>query len=171
MYVIGLFSDPRDAQRAIADLRDLGLAGEDVSVIMPSRDEAEAAADGTGAAPREVAPTAALGGLLGGFAGWLVGLAALTVPGVGPLLAAGTFGTAMAGAGLGVGLGALAGALGDMGVPDEQREALEREVAAGKTLVSVRAGERGDEVAALLARHGAADPSTPSIPVIPPGPA
>jgi hypothetical protein len=171
MYVFGLFNDPRDARRAIAELRDLGVAGEDVGVVMPSREEAAAAADGTGAAPREVVPTAALGGLLGGFTGWLVGLAALSVPGVGPLLAAGTFGAAMAGAGLGVGLGALAGALGDMGVPEGQREALEREVAAGNTLVSVQAGERGDEVAAVLARHGATDPSTPSIPVVPPGPA
>ena len=171
MYVFGLFANPNDARNAIAELRDLGFAGEDVGVVMPSREEAEAAAEGTGAAPREVGPTAAIGGMLGGFAGWLVGLAALSVPGVGPLLAAGTFGAAMAGAGLGVGLGALAGALADMGVPEEQRAALEREVAAGNTLVSVNAPDRRDEVDALLARHGAVDPATPSLPVVPPGPA
>jgi hypothetical protein len=149
----------------------VALAGEDISVVMPSRHEVEAAADGTGAAPSDVAPSAAIGGVLGGFAGWLVGLAALSVPGVGPLLAAGTFAATMAGAGLGVGLGAIAGALADMGVPEEQREALEREVAAGNTLVSVRADGRDAEVGALLSRHGAFDAAVLTIPVVPRGPA
>lgn len=149
----------------------MGLAGEDVGVVMPSREEAEAAADGTGAAPRDVAPSAAVGGLLGGFAGWLVGLAALSVPGVGPLLAAGTFAATMAGAGLGVGLGAIAGALADMGVPADQSDALEREVAAGNTLIAVRADGRESEVRELLARHGAFDAISQTLPVVPPGPA
>ncbi|HEV8634141.1 MAG TPA: low temperature-induced protein [Chloroflexota bacterium] len=174
-YAIGLFSTGEAARAAIEELRARGFAGGDVSVLMPTPEEREAAAGGTGAAPEQrVAASAALGGMIGAFAGWLVGLAALSVPGLGPLLAAGTFATAMAGAGVGVGIGAFVGALADMGVPPGEAEWFEREVRAGNTLVSVRAGERRAEALEVLNRHGAYDATTGALrppPVAPPGPA
>jgi hypothetical protein len=38
------------------------------------------------------------GGILGGLAGWLVGVGALAIPGVGPIIAKGALGTALSGA-------------------------------------------------------------------------
>jgi hypothetical protein len=172
-YAIGLFSTREAASAAIAALRERGFAGGGVSVLMPAPDEQAAAAAGAGRAPEQVGVSAALGGMVGAFAGWLVGLAALSVPGLGPFLAAGTFATAMAGAGLGVGVGALVGALADMGVPPDQAEWFEREVRAGNTLVSVRAGARRAEALEVLNRHGAYDATTGPLrppPVVPPGP-
>jgi hypothetical protein len=173
-YALGLFSSRDAARSAIQELRSRGFGGGDVSVLMPTPEERDAAAAGTGAAAEQVGGSAALGGMIGAFAGWLVGLAALSVPGIGPLLAAGTFATAMAGAGVGVGVGAVVGALADMGLPDDQAEWFEREVGAGNTLVSVRADGRRDEALEILRRHGAYDPATGPLrppPVVPPGPA
>jgi hypothetical protein len=51
--------------------------------------------------------------------GWLVGIGALAIPGVGPFIAAGPIMAALAGAGVGAAVGGLAGALVGMGIPEE----------------------------------------------------
>jgi hypothetical protein len=97
------------------------------------------------------------GGILGGLGGWLAGIGALAIPGIGPFIAAGAFGSALGGAALGAGVGAVAGALVGMGIPEEEAKYYEEEVRRGGTLVVVKAGSRVDEASMILRRFGAYD--------------
>jgi hypothetical protein len=105
------------------------------------------------------------GAALGGLGGLLVGLGALTIPGIGPVIAAGPLATAIAGlAGAGAGAlaggaaGGLLGALMDMGLPEEQASYYAEGVRRGGTLVAVRASdERHDQLHATLARFDPVD--------------
>lgn len=173
--VVGVFRARADAQRALEALRDAGFAGDAVSILTQNPDggpsgglpgntptrghptdsasePADAPAAGTAATTGAVA-----GGVLGGVAGWLLAAGALVLPGVGPLLAAGALGAALAGAAVGAGLGAVAGALGTLGIPEEEARWYEEEVRGGGTLVTVGAGRRFDEARRILRDHGAYD--------------
>lgn len=85
---------------------------------------------------------AGVGGAAGAATGFLVGLGAMTVPGVGPVVAAGWL---ISGAVAGALAGGLAGALADAGVPETDAERHAAALEAGRTVVSVRALD--DEIA------------------------
>jgi hypothetical protein len=170
--VVALFDTVRQAERAVRDLRDHGIMDRDISLM---------AADAAGNYARDLGTTgterrmqgdgegastgAGIGAALGGLGGLLVGLGVLTIPGVGPILAAGPLSTALAGL-LGAGAGALAGgvaggligALVDAGVPEQEAEYYAEGVRRGGTLVAVHAAEgREDEVRDVLRRHDPVD--------------
>jgi uncharacterized protein (TIGR02271 family) len=162
--VIGLFDRFEDAQAAVQDLRSEGFTGDDISMV--SRDasgeysryfegdrgeETQNIADGAAAG-------AGIGAVLGGLGGFLVGLGALAIPGVGPVLAAGPLAAALAGAGLGAVAGGLLGALIDMGIPEEHAEYYAEGVRRGGTLVVVRApDDQADRVVSILNNHNPID--------------
>src|SRR2546423_12210138 len=102
--VVGVFEDTSTAQRAIEALKADGFDAEDISILAPDRGHAERVAEETGThAGGGAATGAVLGGVLGGLGGWLVGIGALAIPGIGPVIAAGAFATALGGAALGAG--------------------------------------------------------------------
>lgn len=155
---VGVFRDSDDARAAIGALKDADFRGDDISLLMPDRDEARDMAAETGTKAGEGAATGLVaGGILGGLGGFLVGIGALAIPGVGPFIAAGAFATALGGAAVGAGVGAIAGALIGMGIPKEEAEYYEGEVRGGRTLVAVRAGPRIDEADKILHDFGAYD--------------
>jgi uncharacterized protein (TIGR02271 family) len=155
---VGLFHDPEDAREAIGALKDAGFHGDDISVLMPDRGQTRDMAAETGTKAGEGAATGLVtGGILGGVGGFLVGIGALAIPGVGPFIAAGALATTLGGAAVGAGVGAIAGALIGMGIPKEEAEYYEGEVRGGRTLVTVRAGARMDEADAILHDFGAYD--------------
>jgi hypothetical protein len=159
--VVGVFRDPERARDAIAALKDAGFRGDDISILMPNRADAESLAAETGTSAGAGAATGAVaGGILGGLGGWLVGIGALAIPGVGPFIAAGAFATALTGAAIGAGVGAIAGALIGLGIPEEEARYYEEEVRGGRTLVAVRADGRYDEAQSVLRRYGAYDIQT-----------
>jgi uncharacterized protein (TIGR02271 family) len=97
--------------------------------------------------------------------GLLVGLGALTIPGIGPVLAAGPLAAAVSGlVGAGVGAvagaaaGGLLGALVDMGIPEEQAGIYAEGVRRGGTLVTVETEDRDlDRVRDVMNRHDPVD--------------
>jgi hypothetical protein len=156
--VVGVFDDSEQARDAIEALKDGGFAAESISILTPDRHATQAIADETGSHAGSGAATGAVaGGILGGVGGWLVGIGALAIPGIGPFIAAGAFATAIGGAAVGAGLGAVAGALVGMGVPEAHARYYEGEARAGKTLVTVRADGRYDDAQRLLRDNGAYD--------------
>jgi uncharacterized protein (TIGR02271 family) len=156
--VVGVFEDREDARAAIEGLKDAGFSGDAISILSPDKQATQEIAEDTGTHAGSGAATGALaGGILGGVGGWLVGIGALAIPGIGPFIAAGAFATAIGGAALGAGVGAIAGALVGMGVPEEHAEYYEGEAKAGKTLVTVRAGDRYDDAQQILRNGGAYD--------------
>src|SRR5919206_4015363 len=156
--VVGVFHERDDAREAIEALKDADFAPDTISILSPDKQATEDIAEETGThAGSGAAAGAVTGGVLGGVGGWLVGIGALAIPGIGPFIAAGAFATALGGAAIGAGVGAIAGALVGMGVPKEEAEYYEQEVKGGGTLVTVKADGRYSEAQQLLRQCGAYD--------------
>jgi uncharacterized membrane protein len=95
--------------------------------------------------------------LLGGLAGWLIGLSTFAIPGVGPFIGAGALLSTFGGLAVGAGLGAIAGALVGMGIPEDEARYYEQEVRGGRSLVAVRDSHRAGEADQVMHRHGGYD--------------
>jgi hypothetical protein len=75
--------------------------------------------------------------VLGGTLGWLVGVGALAIPGLGPFIAAGPIVGALAGVGAGSVVGGIVGALIGMGMPEYEAKRYEGQIRRGGILMSV----------------------------------
>ncbi|HXV99137.1 MAG TPA: hypothetical protein VEC93_12005, partial [Anaerolineae bacterium] len=113
----------------------------------------------------EGAAVGAVGGAtVGGLTGLLMGIGAIAIPGIGPVLAAGALGTALASALAGAGVGAAAGAvtggivgaLMDVGIPEEDAHFYAEGVKRGNVLVTVHADDTRASIAAGIMRQAGA---------------
>lgn len=138
-----VFDNQMQAEKAVSQLRNAGVSDSSISLIA-QREEGERAiaTDGSGEeVAKDVIGTAALGA----GAGTLLGIAALAIPGVGPLVAAGAIastaipGAALTGAAIGAAAGGLTGLLKDHGVSDEDAGYYEDSINQGGVFVSVNA--------------------------------
>jgi hypothetical protein len=102
--------------------------------------------------------------VIGGALGWLVGIGALAVPGLGPFIAAGPIMAALAGVGVGGAVGGFTGALVGLGIPEYEAKRYQGRLEKGGILVSVHC-ETSDEIdraKKVLERTGAEDVSATS---------
>ncbi|MDQ2898196.1 MAG: general stress protein [Acidobacteriota bacterium] len=147
--VVGLFDTFTEAQQVARDLQRRGFSREDISVVANDATGEHANADPADAG-------AGTGAAIGGVAGLALGLVALAIPGVGPIIAAGALATALTGAGIGAVAGGLIGALTHMGVPEDDASYYSEGVKQGGALVMVKAeGDRADRAASIIERSGA----------------
>jgi hypothetical protein len=101
---------------------------------------------------------AAGGAVVGGLTGLLIGLGALAIPGVGPIVAAGPVLASLTGAGIGAATGGLLGALVEWGIPESEAGYYTEAVRRGGTMVAVRADEqRVNEVTGILNTYNPVD--------------
>ena len=163
--VFGIYSTREDVESAVGQLKAQGFRATDISILFPqnigSKDLAHERAT---KAPEGAAAGAGSGAVIGGALAWLASIGALSVPGVGPLLAAGPIVAALAGAGAGGAIGGVAGALIGYGIPEYEAKRYESRVKDGGVLLSVHCAT-SDEIARvkeLLKRTGADDISTAS---------
>jgi hypothetical protein len=157
-----LYDNVTDAQNAVRDLVNNGFARENISVVATDPAGEYARYEGEAFTEGETLDGAATGAVLGGMAGLVVGLAALAIPGVGPVLAAGPLASALVAAGVGAGIGAAAGgligALIDMGVDEEQATYYAEGVRRGGTLVTLQTDDpRVDEAMDILDSYDPVD--------------
>src|SRR6202011_1473118 len=110
-------------------------------------------------APEGVATGAAGGAVLGGALGWIVGIGALAIPGLGPFIAAGPIMAALAGAAGGAAAGGLTGGLIGMGMPEYEAKRYEGKVKDGNILLSVHTddSEERDRAKQIFEDGGAED--------------
>ncbi|MEH1932698.1 MAG: histidine kinase [Nostoc sp.] len=143
---VGVFSNRRDVENALHELKNVGFDMDRVSVITQDGDKDDIAGaevrDRVGDKSDEGAKVgAATGGALGGLTGLLVGLGTLAIPGIGPIMLAGaaatTLATTLAGAGIGAVAGSLLGALIGLGIPEERARVYDERVRRGHYLVIV----------------------------------
>jgi hypothetical protein len=156
---VGVFKDPLGARDALADLKGAGFKADDIGLAVLHAPDAEDADLPDDVRHFRVDETTGIlaGGIVGGVAGWLLGAAAVAVPGLGALLAAGALVGAVGGAGLGAAAGGLIGMLVDHGLSHEEAEYYHEQVRLGATMVTVRDRARADEAQAILVKHGAHD--------------
>jgi uncharacterized protein (TIGR02271 family) len=154
--VIGLFDRMDDARQVVQALIDHGFERDDISLV--SRQEGEYVTERGDERTSGAAVGAGAGAALGGISGLLVGLGALAIPGIGPVIAAGPLVTTLAGAGLGATAGGIIGALTDLGVPEEEAHYYAEGVRRGGVLVAVDTDDRrADHAAEIMERAGAID--------------
>jgi hypothetical protein len=108
------------------------------------------------------ATISAVNKLLGGGLGWLLGIGAVALPGLGPFIAAGPIMAALAGAGVGGAVGGLTGALIGMGIPEYEAKRYEGRVKDGGILLSVHSDDSQwtKKAKEVLERTGAQDVSS-----------
>ncbi len=148
--VVGIFNNEEKAIRAIEGLKAQGYTDGEISVITQNTDTYDAIKTRTGLdletandATDGALAGAATGGALGGIGGLLLGLGALAIPGVGPIIAAGPIASALVGALAGGAVGGLAGALVDYGIPEVEAKDYEQRINQGDVMVLV---DEGDDV-------------------------
>ncbi|MCF2151283.1 histidine kinase [Desmonostoc muscorum LEGE 12446] len=141
---VGVFSNRRDVEHALHELKNAGFDMNRVSVITRDGEGDDIAGaevrDRVGDKSDEGAAVGAVsGGALGGLTGLLVGLGTLAIPGIGPIMLAGaaatTLATTLAGAGIGAVAGSLLGALIGLGIPEERAKVYDERVKRGQYLV------------------------------------
>lgn len=166
--VTGVFKSQDDAERALNELRNLGIPEKRIGIVRPGsapgRLEAGVPVTDTEEPGMGRAMGAAVGGAMGAAGGATAGLAiaSLAVPGIGPLVAFGMVGAAL----LGI-VGAAAGsAVGDQaeeelgeGIPHEDVYLYEDALRHGHSIVIayVEEGDQADRAAEAMQSAGAED--------------
>ncbi len=161
--ITALFDDKAVARGAVNELVDSGFDSNQISLISQA-DSNEATTPTTNlhasatTETKTIVHDAGIGAVVGGAGGLILGLAALAIPGIGPVIAAGPIVAALAGLGVGAATGGLVGAMEDMGLSYEQLEYYAEGVRRGNTLVTVHADEANiDKAQEIIKRHHPVD--------------
>src|SRR5256886_12312828 len=110
--VFGIYPTYGAVDGAVESLRASGFRNTDISVLFPENVGTKDFAHEKGTKAPEGATTGAgTGAVVGGTLGWLTGIGALAIPGLGPFIAAGPIMAALAGASVGGVVGGVTGAL------------------------------------------------------------
>ncbi len=174
---VGTFSNHQDAEVALRELKTSGFPMDRVSVVGRDIDR-HTDVSGAGASDRLTDATeraahdteadegvkkgAVAGGTLGGLTGLLVGLGALAIPGVGPVMLGGAVATALAttlsGSAIGAAAGGLVGGLVGLGIPEDRAKVYGDRVSRGEYLVMVDGSDDDIQRAeAILSHRGIQD--------------
>jgi len=156
--VVGVFNSVTDAQRAVSALESEGISRDQISVIANKNAAGYETGEGVDKAS-DVVADAGIGAAIGGVGGLLLSVAgAITLPVIGPILAAGPIAAALTGAGIGAAAGGLVGALTESGVPEEDAKYYAEGVRRGDVLVTVNTDSSNvDRVSDILDRYDAID--------------
>jgi hypothetical protein len=152
-----------EAEDIVEELKVAGFANDQISVLLPDKQGTrDFAHEQHTKAPEGAATGGAAGGVIGGVLGWLAGVGALTIPGVGPLIAAGPIMSALAGLGAGAAVGGISGALVGMGIPEFEAKRYEGKIKGGNILISVHSddAEQRETAKDIFEDAGAEDVTT-----------
>jgi hypothetical protein len=161
--VFGIYPSYASVENSVDALLSAGFRNEDISALFPEgTGTKEFAHEKNTKAPEGATTGAGSGALAGGAMGWLLGIGAIAIPGLGPFIAAGPIMAALAGAGVGGAVGGIAGALIGMGIPEYEAKRYEGRVKDGGILLSVHSdnSEWTKRAKEILKRTGAQDISS-----------
>jgi hypothetical protein len=161
--VFGIYPSIQTVEGGVDSLQRAGFRNTDISVLFPENAGTKDFAHQKGTkAPEGATAGAGTGAVVGGTLGWLAGIGALAIPGLGPFIAAGPIMAALAGVGVGGALGGITGALVGMGIPEYEAKRYEGRVKDGGILLSVHSddSEWTKRAKEILERTGAEDISS-----------
>jgi len=159
----GIYSNRAGVENAVNALKAAGYRNTDISVLFPENaGTKDFAAEKHTKAPEGASAGAGTGAALGGTLGWLAGIGALAIPGVGPFIAAGPIVAALAGMGVGGAIGGIVGALVGMGIPEYEAKRYEGRIKSGGILLSVHCDDSDwtKKAKEILENTGAEDVSS-----------
>jgi hypothetical protein len=160
--VFGIADSEARAERIVQALRDAGFASDSLSILFPDRGGTrELRHDAHTKAPEGASAGVGTGALLGGTLGWLSGVGAIAIPGLGAFIAAGPIVATLSGAAAGATVGGLTGALIGYAVPEFEATQYENKLRDGNILISVHTDSvvQQAHVRDILERNGATDVS------------
>ena len=161
--VFGIYRDRTSVENAVDVLRQEDFRNTDISVLFPeNQGTKDFAHEKNTKAPEGAATGAGSGAVIGGTLGWLTGIGALAIPGVGPFIAAGPIVAALAGVGVGGAIGGITGALIGLGIPEYEAKRYEGRIKEGGILLSVHCDDSNwtKRAKEILQRTGAQDVSS-----------
>jgi hypothetical protein len=161
--VFGIYPEYANVENGVDALKAAGFRNTDISVLFPENvGTKDFAHKKETKAPEGTATGATAGALIGGGLGWLAGIGALAIPGLGPFIAAGPIMAALAGVGAGGVVGGITGALVGMGIPEYEAKRYEGRVKDGGILLSVHSdnSEWTKRAKEILEHTGAQDISS-----------
>jgi len=134
------------AEQIVDQLKTANFSNNDISVLFPDKGTTrDFAHEKNTKAPEGAVAGAGTGGVIGGALGWIAGIGALAIPGVGPFIAAGPIIAALSGAAVGAAVGGIAGGLIGLGIPELEAKRYEGKVKEGNILISVHT-ENSEEI-------------------------
>jgi hypothetical protein len=161
--VFGIYSSRNQVENAVDQLKLEGYRNTDISVLFPDNvGTKDFAHEKHTKAPEGATAGAGTGVVVGGTLGWLAGIGALAIPGLGPFIAAGPIMAALAGAGVAGAIGGLVGALVGMGMPEYEAKRYEGRIKSGGILLSVHCDDSvwRKKAKEILEQTGAEDVSS-----------
>lgn len=128
------------AEHIVAELKTAHFSQDSISALFEDDADSEVfAQEENTKAPEGAIAGAGAGGVIGGTLGWITGIGALAIPGVGPFIAAGPIMAALGGAAIGATVGGIAGGLIGLGIPEFEAKRYEGKLKDGAILISVHA--------------------------------
>lgn len=151
--VYGIYPSRSLAEKAVGELKFAGFSASDLSVVIP------------GNAPAPVDPAnkavdnAEMGAMVGGLFGWIAGIGAMAIPGLGMAVAAGPIGWAVLTVGAMTGAGGVIGGLLGLGIPEKESHLYHGRLHKGDILLSVHCADSAliSQAKEVLVRTGAED--------------
>src|ERR1039458_750773 len=126
------------ADQIVGQLKTANFSNNDIWVLLPDKHSTrDFAHEKNTKAPKGAVAGAGTGVVIGGALGWIAGIGALAIPGVGPFIAAGPIMAALSGAAIGAAAGGIAGGLIGLGIPELEAKRYEGKVKIGNLLISV----------------------------------
>lgn len=174
--VFGIANSEKQAEMTVQELIDQGFGNEEISILLQDAEnrltsntlrQKNAKGQTLGVekhtkASEGGAAGALGGGILGGTLGFLAGIGALAIPGLGPFIAAGPIMAALGGSAVGGSLGLLVGSLVGLGIPEYEAKRYEDRLKAGGILISVHcvSDEEISKVKTIFANNQIEDVAT-----------
>lgn len=167
--VVALYDDLTQARAAMHDLVENSFDRSSLSLIAHGQAEENSQYFNThghyidttnehGVVEESMHKGASWGAVLGGLAGLLMGMILLPVPGVGPVLIAGSLASGAVWAGVGALAGGMVGGLSESGVPEEHAALYAEGVRRGGSLVVVHTAEaKVHQAVTVLNQHSPVD--------------
>jgi len=164
--IVAIYGELATAQHVVEDLVNAGVARDNISLVANDIAGNYSPYVGrTSAATEDVVDAgdgASFGAVVGGLTGVLVGLGALAIPGIGPVLAAGPLLAALGGGAVGAVAGAATGGivagLVKTGIPEDEAHDYAEGVRRGGTLLTVSTPDNLEHtVYEILNRHNPID--------------
>jgi hypothetical protein len=140
--VFGIYPTRGAVEEAIDNLRNAGFRSTDISVLFPENaGNKDLGHEKNTKAPEGATTGGVSGAVIGGALGWLAGIGALAIPGLGPFIAAGPIMGLLGGMGAGGAIGGITGALVGMGIPEYEAKRYEGRIREGGILLSVHSDD------------------------------
>jgi hypothetical protein len=153
------------AEVILLELKQAGFTNNDISALLPDRRGTKDFAHEHNTKAPEGATAGGIAGMgVGAALGWLAGVGALAIPGVGPFIAAGPIMAALSGAAVGTATGGVVGSLVGLGMPEFEAKRYDTKIREGNILISVHteSGKQKDVAKEVFKRNNADDISTAS---------